>query len=518
MNHRRTAALLAGLILACPHSLLAVEPATSSPASSFEAITPCPFEAAAEVPPERLMCGYLRVPENRNRASSDLLKLPVAVIRTTSQNPKPDPVIFLAGGPGASPTSSAHSFKLFAGHALGKDRDIILFTQRGALMTEPSLRCDELRDARASIYARDQTLAERDAEIARAATACLRSLRDQGRDLAGYSAVENAHDLRDLRLALGLQHWNLLAVSYGTLMSLEAARIDPEGIRSMVLDSLVSLQSDLFMSEANRNFAYGLGRVLQSCADDADCQRQFPGLRGKLDPLLERLKLQPLTVNVAAGGESRQDIIVNWHDFLGLVHWMLYNAKTVPLVPLLIDETWNGRLELLTLLAERVFPAPANAGDSAAGAFFAIVCQDQYTRRTLGRNPLPRAEAAYSGFAITSFMEAVCSDPDFNYGETPERPLFRSSIPTLLLSGYFDPMTPDIYAEQAASLLDDANLLRIPDYGHSTLSGYTACQTEAAAAFLDDLQPRADRPCLADLPGIEFVLTTEQARQQFGVP
>src|SRR5690606_29158449 len=168
---------------------------------------------------------------------------------------------------------------------------------------------------------------------------------------------------------------------------------------------------------------------------------------------------------------------------------------------------------------EQVFPAPANAGDSAAGAFFAIVCQDQYTRRSLGRNPgrnpLPRAEAAYDGFAITSFMEAICSDPDFSYGETPERPLFRSSIPTLLLSGYFDPMTPDIYAGQTASLLDSHAGLRIPDYGHSTLSGYTACQTEVAASFLDDLQLQADRPCLADLPRIEFVLTTEQARQQF---
>jgi pimeloyl-ACP methyl ester carboxylesterase len=513
VNRAGAAAFLAVLILACPTSLWAMEPATLSRASIFEAITPCPFEAAAEVPPERLLCGYLSVPENRNRAGSDLLKLPVAVIRTTSQNPQPDPVIFLAGGPGASPTSSAHSFNLFAGHALGKDRDIILFTQRGALMTEPSLRCDELRDARASIYTEDQTLAERDAEIARAATSCLRSLRDQGRDLAGYSAAENAHDLRDLRMALGIEDWNLLAVSYGTLMSLEAARIDPEGIRSMVLDSLVSLQSDLFMSEANRNFAYGLGRVLKSCEDDTDCRRQFPGLPVALDQLLANLKQQPVTVNVAAGGDSRQDIIVNWHDFLGLVHWMLYNARTVPLVPLLIDETWNGRLELLTLLAERVFPAPANAGDSAAGAFFAIVCQDQFTRR----NPLPRAEAAYGGFAITSFMENVCSDPDFNYGDTPERPLFRSSIPTLLLSGYFDPMTPDIYAEQTASLLDHRSLLRIPDYGHSTLSGYTACQTEVATRFLDDLQPELDYPCLADLPKIQFVLTTEQARQQLGV-
>lgn len=490
-----------------------INPATAvpAPASRFKIISPCPFEAAAELPAERLLCGYLQVPENRNKADSALLKLPVAVIRTTNAQPEPDPVIFLAGGPGASPTSSEHSFKLFASHAFGQERDIILFTQRGALMTEPDLRCDELRDTRTSIYAKDQTLQERDEEMARKAAQCLSSLRASGRDLAGYSAVQNAHDLKDLREALGLEQWNLLAVSYGTLMSLEAARLDPSGIRGMVLDSVVSLQSDLFMTEANRNFSQGLGRVLSACRSDPGCHQRFPALDAQLDQVLAELQEQPISITIDAGNGRQQEVIVNWHDFLGLIHWMLYNAKTIPLVPLLIAETADGELHLVTQLMERVFPAPKLAGDSAAGAFFAIVCQDQYNSRSLS----PQAEPRYGGYAMASFIQLVCTNPEFDYASSPAPELFRSSIPTLLLSGWFDPVTPDIYAEATASLLDNASVLSIPAYGHSTLSGYTACQTEAAAAFLDDLQPKQDYPCLAELPLIQFVLTADEALQQF---
>ena len=47
----------------------------------------------------------------------------------------------------------------------------------------------------------------------------------------------------DLRRLLGIEQWNLMAVSYGTYMSAEAARIDPDGIRAMILDSIVSAMS-----------------------------------------------------------------------------------------------------------------------------------------------------------------------------------------------------------------------------------------------------------------------------------
>ena len=230
------------------------------------------------------------MPENRSDHASDQLKIPVAIVKSASAEPKPDPVVFLHGGPGAAPLGSERVYKLFAGHMFGADRDIIIYNQRGSQMVQPSLDCGEALAARNDAYAQDLTLAQRDEAISDMATSCLRTLVAKGRDLHGYTAQENAADLHDLRTSLGIDQWNLMAVSYGVLMALGAARIDERGVRSLILDSVVSHESDLFMSEANRNFARSIDRLLGACAADAACAQTFPELDEKLSSLLVKLK------------------------------------------------------------------------------------------------------------------------------------------------------------------------------------------------------------------------------------
>lgn len=482
-------------------------------ASEFQHLNPCPFPAAQGLPEGRIVCGTLTVPENRNKPHLGSLKLPVAIIKTASSNPLPDPVVFLSGGPGASVTNSPRTFELFAGHSFGEQRDIILMTQRGGYMSEPALMCDALAEARKTIYLADHTLAERDTAITEIAKACLLNLQSEGRDLSSYSAAANAHDFKDLRAALGIKAWNLLGVSYGTYIALEIARHDTDGIRSMLLDSLVSMESDLFMSETAMNFSSAVNEILSACEADQACNERFPGLMRRLQKALKQLHEAPRIITLD-GPDGPLDMYVNWHDFLGLMHWMLYSVKTIPLVPLLIEEVADGKTTLMTTLMNRVFPAPKNNDPSAAGAFFAVVCQDQYTRR----NPIqPTNTGDFGGFAITSFMETLCSDPALSYGKQQAPVPVQSDIPTLLFSGRFDPITPQRYAEDVQQSLTNSSLIRIPHYGHSTLSGYTECQTQLAAAFLSDLEPKEKYPCLSTLPPVSFILSASDAYKALGI-
>ncbi len=50
----------------------------------------------------QIECGYLTVPENRQQTQGDssTMRLHVATVKSRSQNPQPDPVVFLIGGPG----------------------------------------------------------------------------------------------------------------------------------------------------------------------------------------------------------------------------------------------------------------------------------------------------------------------------------------------------------------------------------------------------------------------------------
>jgi hypothetical protein len=49
----------------------------------------------------KVTCGYLHVPENRRVDGSRSISLHVAIFHSESSNPEPDPIIYLAGGPGS---------------------------------------------------------------------------------------------------------------------------------------------------------------------------------------------------------------------------------------------------------------------------------------------------------------------------------------------------------------------------------------------------------------------------------
>ena len=470
-------------------------PGRSEDMVRFEAVAPCPFPHGA-IAESRIACGFLHVPENRLQPDGPRVQIPVVRVRSAGGQPKSDPIVFLHGGPGAAPLESGRTIERFSQHPFAAQRDIILFNQRGSAQTHPALTCQSLRAGRIDVYAADLTLAQRDARIAAAAGACLREIA-QERDLAAYGAAAAAADLKDLREALRIERWNVLAVSYGTLIALEASRIDPQGIRSLVLDSVVSPQSDLFMSEGPRNFSIGVDRLLDACEQDAACAGDFPDLRGQLREVLAALENKPVAVTVAGeGGRGTIDIVVNWHDFLGVIHWMLYSSTSLRQVPLLIDSTRRGDLRLLTHLMDTVFPAPRNGPSGASPAFFAFVCRDQFTidRPT----PLARSSSSYRGFSIATFVEKACASAV----ERARRPpgVSDPSAPALLLSGRFDPMTPDVYAREVLARSRNATLVSVGNSGHSTLSDFDACQTRLALEFVETLTtpkscaPESSRP------------------------
>ncbi len=69
--------------------------------SYAEAPCPNPVYPGIVLGPE-YTCGYLSVPENRTRSDGRTIRLAVATRKATAPNPKPDPIVFLTGGPGGS--------------------------------------------------------------------------------------------------------------------------------------------------------------------------------------------------------------------------------------------------------------------------------------------------------------------------------------------------------------------------------------------------------------------------------
>lgn len=78
-----------------------------------------------------------------------------------------------------------------------------------------------------------------------------------------------------------------------------------------------------------------------------------------------------------------------------------------------------------------------------------------------------------------------------------------SDIPTLLLSGEFDPITPPAWGQAAASTLSRGYHYTLPGMGHGTVD-IEACPTQIAVDFLTNPSAQPDASCIAEMPGVTF--------------
>src|SRR5215813_8832134 len=89
-------------------------------------------EWARDVPRE---CGWLVVAEARDRASATTLRLAVEIFRAREPSGAP-PLVFLHGGPGGVGGIRLYSEGI-AGSPLRLHRDVVIYDQRGAGLSEP---------------------------------------------------------------------------------------------------------------------------------------------------------------------------------------------------------------------------------------------------------------------------------------------------------------------------------------------------------------------------------------------
>ena len=162
---------------------------------------------------ETVKCGYLTVSESRKIKNNRTIRLPIIILKSENPNPLPDPILRTFGGPGVS------SLGLVGSRPASpwlKDRDLIIFEQRGTKYAQPALECPEVNDSNInSVKKQLGAKTARKNEI-QAAKACYDRLVKQGINLAAYNSAESAADIEDLRRTLKLDKINLWGLSYSS--------------------------------------------------------------------------------------------------------------------------------------------------------------------------------------------------------------------------------------------------------------------------------------------------------------
>lgn len=442
-------------------------------------------------------CGYLIVPEDRAQPGGRTIRLHVAVFKAESANPALDPIVYLDGGPGSNPLELAPLiFNRWFG-AFVAQRDVILFDQRGTGYSEPALDCPELVRAGYDMLPLNISRAEAAARNLAALQACRERLTREGVNLAAYTNIANAADLNDLRVALGYTEWNLYGISYGTRLALTAMRDVPSGIRSVILDSAYPPQSSEADLPANADRAFRA--LFARCAADAACNRAYPELERVFYETVERLERDPVEVRVTNPYDGKDyTVLMNGQSLISALFQMLYDTDNLPQLPKLIYAAHEKRdyTEMTTWAALWLF-----ASDYFSyGMFYSVECISELGFST-------RAELVAAAALFPRQLDAFNGDNFFDQCQqwvngsvdARENQAVESAIPTLVLAGELDPVTPPDYGRLTAATLRNSAFFEFPAMGHG-VSIAADCPRDIALAFVANPTAAPSGACIAGMP------------------
>jgi pimeloyl-ACP methyl ester carboxylesterase len=454
----------------------------------------CPFQVPAGAAVE---CGYLVVPEDRGQPDGRTIRLAVAILKSRSDNPAPDPVVYLAGGPGASALRGVGGW---LDTPFLESRDFILLDQRGAGYSEPALNCPEIDEAVWHTFGLALSAEDEIALEVEAAIKCRDRLVNEGVNLAAYNSAASAADLNDLRRVLGYREWNLYGISYGTRLALTAMRDYPGGVRSVILDSTYPPRVGTYI-EMVPNAAHAFDVLFAGCAADPACNAAYPELKTMFYGLLNRMNANPIPITVPRPGTGEPvDLLITGDDMAGGVFSSLYSARMIPFIPLFVHQLAEGNYELLPPLAEEKLP---DGGGEGVGMSYSVLCYEEA--------PFDDSEAIKAaienypqlrGFLPFRSERSICEIWGAGKATPVETEPVSSDIPTLILAGEYDPITPPYWGETAAETLSQSFFYEFPGLGHAVTN--SDCPRSIAAAFLDDPNTAPDASCSARMSNPDF--------------
>ncbi len=413
-------------------------------------------EFPVEVPSSfRSTRGWLVVAENRTGPGSTEIRLPVAIVHSRSGR-RDDPVVYLAGGPGVSGLSAA----AYPGaYPWLEDRDFIVIGQRGTQHAKPALMCPEYRSAMRS-----------GTDVSDAVTVCRDRLTTSGIGVENYHSPASAADLEDLRRLLEIDAWNFYATSYGTRLALTYARDYDESLRAMVLDSPLPPNA-IYDDESAMNFEASLRAIASDCAAQPSCSAAYPDLEGRFFDRIETTTRSPLSVDGVLEP-------VTGADLAALIP--LSSSSDVIDVPMIMDMI--ARMEPAVFDAIR---APGEASDFAWGMRFSVWCREALPFSDRSRSQRPGA--TLGGFESAAITPELCAAWDVPPLPPEIVAPVVSSVPTLILAGEFDPVTPPVWGERAAETLAYSRVVSVRGEAHLPTQQWDGdgCAMLMAGAFVD---------------------------------
>ena len=418
-----------------------------------------------EVRDVKAQCGTFSVPENASRRDSRLIDLNVVVVPSGKSHR--DAVFVLAGGPGVGATGMTSWIVETMGAG---ERDLVLVDARGTGKSN-ALHCES--DAKELFF---------DLWDPARIAACREKLEARA-DLTQYTTLQIIRDLEALRATLGYNKVTLYGTSYGTRVAQEYMRRHPTSVRAVILDGVVA-PSFAMPSQYAETAQRSLQRVFELCRKEEACNAAFPNLDADLGAMLKEaedgVEIDGATVNRGFFGEALRNF--------------LYSPELYTKLPLAVHAAAQGDWKPYGAMATR-YARGIRSLD--LGFFLSVTCAEDIPRID-ERAIRVGSEGKFLGtYRLDQQLGACKVWPRAKTDAEMAKPV-RSSIPTLIVSGELDPVTPPEAGEEVARTLKRALHIVIPAGSHSGDTG--GCLEKVLSEFVrEGSVEKLDTTCVKDV-------------------
>jgi pimeloyl-ACP methyl ester carboxylesterase len=320
-----------------------------------------------------------------------------------------------------------------------------------------------------------------------------------------YTTAPAVDDLDDVRAALGYEKINISGGSYGTRVVQAYLRQHGNHVRTATLWAVLPTGARMPLTFA-KDAQAALDGLVSECAKNPQCHKAFPETKKELSELLTKLEHQPIEVEAK---DSSSSIKVKFRLTRGglaqTVRYMLYSPATAAYIPLQIHLAAQGNFG----------PLAQSAQDLASAISYAI--SDGYYLGVTCSEDLPFfSESEANSAAVDTFLgnfrsriqREACQQWDSNSVNPDFLEPVHSDVPSLLIGGDLDPVTPPRYIESVSLGLSRSRKVLVHGGAHDFEGMKNAhCIDQVIESFLESGDEKnIDMTCLPNMKPVPFAL------------
>ncbi|MBC7842440.1 MAG: alpha/beta hydrolase [Gemmatimonadaceae bacterium] len=416
--------------------------------------------------------GALIVPERRANPSSRRITLRFVRFRSTAAAPGA-PIVYLAGGPGASGIRAAAGprFPLFM--ALRELGDVIALDQRGVGQSATMAPCTARTPADLS---QPLTRAALVSFTRAALTDCITQWTAAGVDVDGYTTRESADDIDDLRRALGVSQVALWGISYGSHLGLAVLKYHGASVSRAVFAGIEGLEQTVKRPALTDSLFVRVQRLIDA---DTTARAAYGDIAATMRRIHARLDSAPQRVTATPPAASAPITVpIGAFPLQMLIGSMIADPVGIARVPALYAALDAGRFEMVA--------GPLIGALSGMSTFFGMPELMDVASGIDGARLVRvarEAERGLLGDALNFPMPHLAGiRPSIDLGTGFRAPL-RSSVPTLFISGTLDGRTSPTEAAEVRAGFSRGRALTVENGGHNIFEADPRV-AEAVVTFL----------------------------------